>query len=432
MILLRNFLRVVVCGSSFLSLVAGVPSMVAGDTSHSCKADWPQILGPNRDSIAIGERIDPWSAPPKVRWAFDCGAGYAGPAVVDGRVYLWHRVGNQEVLDCLDRETGKRLWNAQFPTSYRGGVDPDLGPRCVPVVFKDRVIVYGAAGSLHAVRTADGEVLWSRELMAELGGDEGYFGAGSTPLVIDDTVVVEVGSEAKAGLLGLDMATGATRWQSLSSEASYASPVTMEMNGKTLVVAPMRLSTYLVDPRDGTVQREFSFGRRGPSVVAATPLVDGTHVFMTAAYGDGCRKMDLDPATPRNLWKDTEVISSQYASPVLVEGNLYAITGREDFNNAGLVCVDWSTGKSSWAEPSFGTAHMIGVEDRVLAIRVQGKLDLFAADPQKFTLLSRAPLPEGTYRALPALDQGLLFCRRTQGSTRGQLLAVDLNEASGN
>lgn len=396
-------------------------------TSFANSGDWPQVLGPNRDSQAVGEAIEPWKEPPAVRWQFNCGSGYAGPAVAGDNVFLWHRRGNREVLDCLRKNDGSIRWSVDFPATYTGGVDPDMGPRCVPVVSGDRVIVYGAGGHLHAVSINDGKVLWSRDLQADFGAQEGYFGSGSTPLVVGEILIVEAGSRNGAGIIGLSLADGTERWRNLDSEASYASPVTIKLDGQTWVAAPLRLSTYVIDPSTGKVRSEFKFGRRGPSVVAATPLVDGSQLFVTAAYGDGCRKMELSGLEPKNLWTDEQVISSQYVSPVRVGDFLYAITGREDYSDAALNCVDWNNGKQRWIESDFGTAHLIAINERILAVRISGQVDLFAADPQSFQPLAATKLPEGTYRALPALSDGLLFVRRTQGSTRGQLVALDLS-----
>ena len=119
-----------------------------------------------------------------------------------------------------------RCGEASFPAIYRGGVDPDLGPRCVPVVRGDRVIVYGAAGDLHAVAVDDGRTLWSRQLGTDYRADEGYFGAGSTPLVVDSLVIVAVGGQPDAGLVAVGLDDGKTRWAAIDSEAAYASPVT--------------------------------------------------------------------------------------------------------------------------------------------------------------------------------------------------------------
>src|SRR5438552_5672515 len=73
--------------------------------------DWPQILGPDRNGKAVGERLlDTWpSAGPQQHWKYPLGSGYAGAAVVGERVVVFHRVGASERIECLDAATGKSL-----------------------------------------------------------------------------------------------------------------------------------------------------------------------------------------------------------------------------------------------------------------------------------------------------------------------------------
>src|SRR5262245_39318288 len=108
----------------------------------SAAGDWPQILGPSRNGIAGADEklADRWpDGGPKVLWERDAGSGFAGVAVAGGKTVLFHRVEDEEIAQCFDAATGKPLWKAAFPTAYRGGVSSDHGPRCVPVIHKDRV-----------------------------------------------------------------------------------------------------------------------------------------------------------------------------------------------------------------------------------------------------------------------------------------------------
>jgi outer membrane protein assembly factor BamB len=398
--------------------------------------DWPQVLGPNRDGNAKAEEVEAWAGELPVRWRVPCGGGYAGVAVTRGRVFLWHRIDENEILDCLDASDGKRIWRQTFEAFYRGGVDPDIGPRCVPLVNGETVVVYGAGGDMHAVSFDDGAKRWSRALRADYEADEGYFGAGSSPLVArtdagEDLVVVEVGGETSAGLVALNLNDGKTRWKTLDTEAAYASPVLLDIEGKQYVAALMRLSLFIVDPENGRVRSELPFGRRGPTVNAATPIVDGTQIFLTASYGIGCVKVDVAGASKASLWKDKQVIGSQYATPVRIGNFLYASSGRDDIGVPEMCCVDWRTGKRTWAETGFGSAHLITVGNSIVAQNVDGRVDLIAANSSKYQRLATTKLPAGTYRALPALSDGTLFCRRTESARSGELLAIDLDEKNG-
>src|SRR5437868_5621566 len=95
--------------------------------------EWPQILGPSRNGIAAADEklAERWpDGGPKVTWRRgELGSGFAGVAVAGGKVMLFHRLEDEEIAECLEAATGKRLWKASFPTTYDGGVSSDHGPR---------------------------------------------------------------------------------------------------------------------------------------------------------------------------------------------------------------------------------------------------------------------------------------------------------------
>lgn len=397
--------------------------------------DWPQILGPNRDGHATGEKLtDQWPAAGlKPEWTYNLGSGYAGPAVVGKQVLVFHRRGAQEVLESVDLATGKPLWKTEFLATYNGGIDSDKGPRCVPVVKDGRVFVYGAAGDLHCVSLEKGEELWSRSLMADYAGDEGYFGAGSTPLVIGDRVIANIGGP-KAGLVAVETKTGKTAWQTTDEGASYAAPTSVTIGGKEHGLFVTRLNALLVDPLTGKTSPLLPFGKRGPTVNAATPLVFGGQMFLTASYDiDAVLATVKSPAEVR--WQDGDTLSSQYTTPVYHNGFLYGTHGREDQPPAAeLRCIEASTGKVKWKQAGFGVAHAILAGDKLLLQTVKGDLVLVAAAPDGFRELARTtvarvrdPNNRGVLRPLPALSQGRLLTRSSEDGT-GKLFCFRVGE----
>ncbi|MEZ6089369.1 MAG: PQQ-binding-like beta-propeller repeat protein [Pirellulaceae bacterium] len=384
--------------------------------------DWPQILGPSRNSVADKEPVPTFTPAPRIAWRAECGSGYSGVAVVDGKVFLWHRVENQERLTCLNAADGKPVWKTDFPAAYAGGFNSDRGPRCVPVVDGEQVFVYGAAGGMHCVGTADGKALWSRDLREQYAAEDGYFGAGSTPIVVDDTVVVAVGGDEGAGIVGLDRNNGKTRWQATDLEADYASPIAWKSRQ---VIVPMRMQTVVLDVRDGSTTMTLPFGQRGLNVIGATPTLFDEHLLMTASYRMGAKLFDLRQSPPTVVWSGDDILSSQYNSVVAIGAYFYGIHGREDQGVAELRCVESKTGKVMWSQDGYGVAHLIGLKDRLISQRIDGTIQLLSANPDQFESLGSFRLPSGTYRALPALSDGVLYCRQSDPDD-GNLFAVKL------
>src|SRR5436305_1632715 len=97
-------------------------------------ADWPQFLGPRRDSISTETGLRPsWpAAGPPVVWEHQAGEGYSAPVVKGDRLILFHRVGNEEVVECLDAAGGKERWKFAYPTRYEDALGKGNGPRATP------------------------------------------------------------------------------------------------------------------------------------------------------------------------------------------------------------------------------------------------------------------------------------------------------------
>ena len=315
------------------------------------------------------------------------------------RVVVFHRVGDVERVESLDAATGRSVWKADFRATYPPGVDPDTGPRCVPLIHDGAVYVYGAAGDLHGVRLADGKKLWSRPMLRDFNGDEGYFGAGSSPIVVGGRLLVNVGGRDGAGLVALGLGDGATLWQATDERASYSAPTAVVLDGQPYAVFVTRLNVVCVDPRDGTVRFRFPFGQRGATVNAATPLVCDLGLFVTANYGVGARLAKISRNGFELVWENDESLSSQYPTPVVRDGFLYGVHGREDVGVGQLRCVEAATGKVRWSVPDFGMAHLILADERLLILTVQGRLLLAAASPDRLETLATATVSTSVTRA---------------------------------
>lgn len=407
----------------------------------SVRADWPGLLGPFRNGHADSKAQVPDQLPekPKIRWQLDAGQGYAGAAIRDGQVALFQRDGKQDVLRLVSLTDGKEIWSASFPAVYQQGIDSDKGPRCVPQIVDDAVLAYSAAGTLYCVSRSDGKRRWVRELRKEFAAEDGYFGAGSTPLVVDSSVIVNVGGRKKGGVVAVRLVDGKNLWQSTDADASYASPIAIDgakPEQAGTVVVPTRYVTYGLEPKTGSVLWQIPFGQRGPTVNAATPIACGTgQLFLTSSYGIGfvIARLPAGPKDPISVEKKGDVISSQYASPVSFGTSIFGSDGREDGGWSSYKCMDSETGEMVWSESGIPICHSIALEGaaagtlgesgrgedakpRILLIGINGKIWLLPATRDGFQPLSKTVLPEGVYRALPALSENSLVVRTSGGS----------------
>lgn len=375
--------------------------------------EWPQILGPQRNGIAEGEKLpDSWpAAGPREIWKAEVGSGFAGPIVAGGHVFLFHRVDDEEIIAAYDAGTGKPVWKKGFPTSYRASFNPDNGPRSVPLFHKGRIYLFGAAGDLHCVSAKDGKEIWARQALRDYRAREGYFGAGSTPIVIDDKLLVNVGSKKGAAVVAFALDDGKTVWKSFNDTASYSSPVVAKIDGVTHAIFVTRMNTISLDPRNGAIRFQFPFGRRGPTVNGANPIVIDDRLFVTSHYGVGAVLAKIGKESAQSVWANDESLSSHYATCIHHDGYLYGIHGQERATPLQFRCVELQSGKIMWSQDDVKNGTFILADGKILFMTLEGELVLVKPSSEQYVELARAKVCNPPARPLPALSGGKFYLR---------------------
>jgi len=376
-------------------------------------ADWPQFLGPARNGTSVETGLlDTWGdkGPPQL-WEKVVGEGYSSPVVVGERVILLHRMGDEEVVECFDATKGERQWKYAYATSYRDALGKGNGPRSTPAVADGKVFTLGAEGALVCLELEKGTKVWSRELLKDYRVKRSYFGVGTSPLVEGDMVLVNVGGKG-AGIVAFNKTDGKEIWKSTDHDASFSSPVAATIDGTRHVLFFTREGIVSLDPVNGAVR--FSVHWRAKidaSVNAATPLVVGDQVFVSASYGTGAFLGAIKKDKLEEVWSNDETMSCHFNTPVYRDGFLYGFDGREDVGGAVLRCVEMKTGKVRWSKPGFGSGSLILVDGKLILLAEDGDLVSLKAIPDKYEELARAPVLTGPVRAAPALANGRLYTR---------------------
>jgi hypothetical protein len=185
------------------------------------------------------------------------------------------------------------------------------------------------------------------------------------------------------------------------------------VDGVKHVICVTRLSVISLDPATGKLRFRFPFNSTGPKVSAANPVILGDKLFVTASYGAGAVYGQIQADGFKSLWESDEILSSQYTTPIQVEGKLIGVDGRQDAGNPILKCIDPMTQKVLWEKPGLGYATLIAADGKLLIVTTEGELILAALDVKAIRELARARLSNGTIRALPALANGRLYIRDT-------------------
>ena len=289
--------------------------------------------------------------------------------------------------------TGKEGWHFAVPTSYVSGISPDDGPRCVPVIHGDKVIVFGVQGTLACLGLSDGRKKWSHDTHAEFRASEGYFGAGSSPIVEGDKVDrqcrrCEDGAPASSPLRST---RARCCWKVGHDDASYSSPIAVTIGRHAALDRRDAVDDLFARSRRRARSAfRLAFGERGPTVNGANPTVIGDHLFLTASYGVGALFGRIHDASLETLWASDDILSTQYATCIADRGLLYGINGRDDVGRASLRLIDPEKQKIVWQKEDFGYATLLKADGKILAQKTDGALVLFRCDPERYVELASA------------------------------------------
>jgi outer membrane protein assembly factor BamB len=396
----------------------------------ACPAsDWPQFLGPNRNGVCEESPLaDNWprSGPPVV-WQSAVGHGWSGPVLAEGKLILCHRQGDQEMVACLDSRTGNPLWNFAYPTSYQDDFGFDDGPRATPSISGGRIYTFGPQGMLHCLELQTGKKRWSVDTKKEYQAGNGFFGLACSPLVEGDAVLLNIGGAKGAGIVAFNKTDGKLLWKTSDDEASYSSPIAASINGGRYVLFLTREGLVGVDPLGGEIRFQYSWhSRNRMSVNAATPLILGNNIFLSASYGTGAILLRVQENNLEKVWSSDDLLSNHYATSIEFNGFLYGIHGRADpgFSpRPKLRCVDLKAQKVCWETDSVGAASITRAGSRLLILTEKGDLVVANATPEGFQPKARARVLSSEVRAFPGVADGFFYAR-----SKDQLVCLDLRQ----
>ncbi|QEG24970.1 PQQ-binding-like beta-propeller repeat protein [Mariniblastus fucicola] len=419
--------------------------------------DWGQWMGPNRDGVYRETGII--NAIPesglKVKWRMPIKSGYAGPAVADGKVFVFDyeategkvvndygsraQLAGSERLVAFDEATGKQLWTHEYDCPYN--ISYPSGPRCTPTVDGDRVYILGSEGDLRCVQTEDGSLVWKKNLKNDFGAEVPMWGFASHPLIDGDLLYTMVGGKGQ-GIVAFDKLTGDVKWKSLDCAAGYCPPIIIEKGGARQLIAFNPTSVASLNPADGkqywSVPIESLY-----EMSIVRPMLDGDFMYV-CGKGNQSVMLKLDSTKPAatEVWRGRprKSIYGANATPMFVDGMLYGA----DQDMGCLIAADGKDGTRLWqtfdatnpAEDrklAHGTAFVtrMGDTNRYLIMSEVGDLLISELTREKYTPHGRFHVLEPTGTTFgrsfvwshPAYANKTAYIRNDE-----EIVAVDLSK----
>ena len=392
--------------------------------------DWPQWLGPRRDSVwretGIVKTLPKEGLP--VIWRKPIAQGYAGPAVAGGKVFVTDWVLDKDAKKpdsgfprtkglagveralCLDAQTGETMWTHSYECPY--SVSYPGGPRATPTVAGGKVYTLGTMGNLLCLDAAKGTVIWSKDFVADYKAKVPVWGFAGHPLVDGDRVICLVGgNDGDSLVVAFHKDTGKEIWRALTELDSahgpgYAPPTIVEIGKVRQLIVWESKAVHGLDPETGKVYWSQPFDlRSGMSI--ATPRQYGDRLFVSAFYnGPIMFQLAQDKPGVRVLWRGrsnsefkTDGLHTVMMTPFLKDGYVY---GTCSFGQ--LRCLNINTGERIWEslaatggkEQRWGNAFIVAHEDRYFLFNEHGELIVAKLSPDGYDEISRTKIIEPT------------------------------------
>jgi len=387
--------------------------------------DWPQWLGPERDSVwrETGIVSSFPAGGSSVVWRTEIGSGYSGPAVAGERVYvLDHQFakpsdkpadafargsipGAERVL-CLNASDGKVLWRHEYNCPYT--VSYPAGPRTTPLVSDGKVFTLGAEGNLSCLDAATGSVVWSRDFKEDYKIKTPMWGFAGNPLLDGNRLICLAGG-SNTTVVALDKNTGQEIWRALSAkEPGYCSPVIFEAGGVRQLILWDPESVNSLNPETGQVYWSLKSSepiRAGMTI--PTPRKMDDWLFLTCFYnGSWMLRLDASKPAAATVWqsqrvseKNTDALHSTLSTPFLQDGYIYGVC-----SYGQLRCLKADTGERVWEtfsattpdgkEMRWANAFIVKNQDRFFLFNEKGDLIIARLTPKGYEEISRAHVIE--------------------------------------
>jgi outer membrane protein assembly factor BamB len=426
-------LAVVVVLQTTLTLL-GAPG-----TAVAQQSEWLQWGGPQGDFMTDNVGLaDSWpeAGPPEI-WSRPLGAGHASILVDDGRLFTMYRVSHgegggapwspSESVIAMDAATGDTLWEYSY-ASKNQDFGQGAGPHATPLITGGRLFTMGSNKELHVFNPASGELLWSKNLITDLGAPPLLIrsmikpGSGVSPTPYKDNIILQVGGPGQS-VMALRQSDGEVVWKSGSFLVSHSPAGLITVDGRTHLVVFAGQAVIGMDPDTGEVLWAHAHDA-GNDFNFQVPLYDEEErvLFFSSGYIGGSRAIRLVPdgelVQTEELWYDPR-LRFTFLNVLRIGDFVYGTSGQS--TSAVLTATHMASGETAWRERGFTRASMVYADGKAILMEEDGDLSLVRLSPDGLEPLATTPLFATTAWTVPTLAGTTLYAR-----DREKIVALDL------
>ena len=390
----------------------GVPSALTGA--------WPEFRGRNLDAISREEipLAKTWpESGPKVLWSKQLGEGFAGAAVLAGRVYVidYDQVNEADLIRCMSLDDGMDIWQYSYPVKIKRNHGMS---RTIPAVTEKYIVTMGPKCQVTCLDSMTGEFKWMLDLVRDFGAKVPEWYAGQCPLIEDDKAIIAPGGTAL--MMAVDCETGEIVWQTPNPnnwKMTHSSIMPADILGMNIYLYCTTGGVVAVSAKDGRLLWQYPEWKIKLANVACPLVVGQDRVFLSGGYNSGAEMVRLslqnDRIISEVLYKlDSKTFGSEQQTPILYDNHIYGITPDRE-----LVCLDLD-GNVTWSSPRsnrFG-AQGLGpysiADGKIYILDDEGTLTMAQANTTGYVQLAQSKVLEGPDAWAPmAFASGRLIIR---------------------
>ncbi len=353
--------------------------------------------------------------------AFEPGCGFGGVVVHEGVVFTIVRDDESEVAIAVDATNGRKIWEQPDDVPYKN-LDYGMGPYSTPLVQNGTVYFLGATGKLSARKVEDGRLIWQRDLEEEFPGARKTRGYATSPLMLDDKLVLIQGAP-DAAVLALNPEDGSIIWQRHSFSADYASAIAVSVAGRQQLVCQMEKEVIGLEPTNGDLLWHAQCPTENTrQAITPVDLEDGS-IIVATTYGVERLKLSRDKAV--SVWKSRK-IKAQIGNLMHVRESGILLGANGTRSGSPLVAVDVETGELLWRTRDLDCGFLWQVGNEIFCLPPDGDLMLALVDREGPTVITKGrPFKGPQVWSAPAMMGSVLFVKDAE-----KLVALNLSADS--
>lgn len=385
--------------------------------------NWPQWRGPGGSGLAEAGACPVEFSPEKgVLWKVELpGTGSSTPVVWGDRIFVTCPAEGEDSVLCLDGK-GTRLWHVKLGKERPGKHRNGSGSNPTPATDGEHVFVYYKSGTV-ACLGLDGKVVWRTNLQEKYGEDTLWWDLGTSPVLVEDKVIIAVLQEGDSYIVALSKKTGEEVWREGRNfkcqpecDQTYSTPLVVRRGDRTQVLcwgADRLTANDAATGKPVWVCGGFNPEDKGMWRTIASPCASDGIAVVPYGRGDFLAAVKLggegDVTDTHRLW-EKKGVGADVPTPVARDGKVYLLTDR-----GALHCLDIVTGKESWsAELPRGRGNFyaspILAGQRIYCVRENGAVVVGEVSSDGFRLLAENDMGERIL-ATPVLVGGKLLLR---------------------